>query len=662
MAVGLTSQLFQGVTATNRFGQTNNFCGVRRIAGVEMRRSPPSTSFPSLAYGQDSLVHNSSGRNYMPMLYVPYRYRALRVRSFVLPVALKEIPLVKSASLVLTRSCDTLLANPATALVVPAIGIIVFALWGFLPLVKDIRNRFDHGGNWKKSPTYLISSSYLQPLLLWTGATLICRGLDPVVLPSAASQAVKTRLLTFVRSLSTVLATAYIMTSLIQQVQKFLVDIRSPSDTRAMGLDFTMRAVYTGIWIAAVSLFMELLGFNTQKWITAGGFGTVLLTLAGREIFTNFLSSVMINATRPFVVSEWINAKIDGVEVSGIVEHVGLWSPTIIRGDDREAIYIPNHKFTMSILRNNTRRNHWRIKTYLAISHMDAGKIGIIVADMRKVLAKNHHIEQQKLHRRVFFEKIDPKTQALMIYISCFVKTSHFEEYLNVQEAVMLDLLTIVGHHRARLATQIRTVQKSYGNADIDNIPFGEDTYSPRARGRPLLIDTSARISDDKKPPRPVVAREDQKAKVASVSAVETKSDAPDGSSLNNSEKQEEKKLVPDDAGLKKDHVKTTIPSPTTPWADPVASTTSRTDEGKAQGSEGQGDGSSVATPKKESSRPAFEDNIVLGVALEGSKRTLPIDEGMNPHLSLSEPEQDAGSSPKKKGQSYSLSGQEKAD
>ncbi|KAI4984922.1 hypothetical protein ZWY2020_017552 [Hordeum vulgare] len=110
-------------------------------------------------------------------------------------------------------SCDALLANPATPLVVPAIGIILFALWVFfLPLVKDIRNRFDHGGNWKKSPTYLIYTSYLQPLLLWTGATLICRGLDPVVLPSAASQVVKTRLLTFVRSLSTVLATAYILT------------------------------------------------------------------------------------------------------------------------------------------------------------------------------------------------------------------------------------------------------------------------------------------------------------------------------------------------------------------------------------------------------------------------------------------------------------------
>ncbi|KAL6619527.1 hypothetical protein ACP70R_031809 [Stipagrostis hirtigluma subsp. patula] len=660
MAVGLTSHLFQRVTATDICSQRKKF------RNTEMRSSIPlsSTSFPSVADRQDCWGHCVLESNYRPMLYMPHRYRAKGFRSFALPrVSLHEIPLVKSTSLALTRSCDALLANPAASLVVPAIGIIVFALWGFLPLMRDIRNRFDHGGNWKKSPTYLISTSYLQPLLLWTGATLICRGLDPVVLPSAASQAVKTRLITFVRSLSAVLAVSYILTSLIQQVQKFLVDMRNPNDTRNMGFDFTLKALYTGVWIAAASLFMELLGFNTQKWITAGGFGTVLLTLAGREIFTNFLSSVMINATRPFVVNEWVNAKIDGVDVSGIVEHVGWWSPTIIRGDDREAIYIPNHKFTVSILRNNTQRTHWRIKTYLAISHMDAGKIGLIVADMRKVLAKNPHIEQQRLHRRVFFEKIDPKNQALMIYISCFVKTSHFEEYLNVQEAVMLDLLRIVGHHKARLATQIRTVQKSYGNADFDNVPFGEDMYS-RVRGRPLLIDTSARISDDKSKPRPVSSREDQKVKTNG--SVETKSASPESAGLSNSEKQEQKKSVPEDGRMK--NSKSDSATPAAPSLDSVTST-SKTGKGKShepEATERQGDGSvSVANPKK-GSRPTFEDNIILGVALEGSKRTLPIEEGMNPYVSLSETEQDtveAASSPKEKiGQSPKLSGQEKAD
>ncbi|KAK1317910.1 hypothetical protein QJS10_CPA05g02031 [Acorus calamus] len=125
-----------------------------------------------------------------------------------------------------------------------------------------------------------------------------------------------------------------------------------------MGFQFACRAVYTAVWVAAVSLFMELLGFSTQKWITAGSFGTVLLTRAGREIFMNFLSSVMIHATRPFVVNEWIQKKIDGYEVSGSAEN--------------------------------------------------------IVADMRKVLSKNPQVEQQRLHRRIFRDNVDPENQALM--------------------------------------------------------------------------------------------------------------------------------------------------------------------------------------------------------------------------------------------------------
>jgi hypothetical protein len=52
-----------------------------------------------------------------------------------------------------------------------------------------------------------------------------------------------------------------------------------------MGLEFAGKAVYWSVWIAASALFMELLGFSTQRWVTAGGLGTVLLTLAGREVF-----------------------------------------------------------------------------------------------------------------------------------------------------------------------------------------------------------------------------------------------------------------------------------------------------------------------------------------------------------------------------------------
>jgi len=61
-----------------------------------------------------------------------------------------------------------------------------------------------------------------------------------------------------------------------------------------MGFQFAGKAVYSAVWIAAFSLFMELLGFSTQKWVTAGGLGTVLLTLAGREVWD---LSLLLNIT-----------------------------------------------------------------------------------------------------------------------------------------------------------------------------------------------------------------------------------------------------------------------------------------------------------------------------------------------------------------------------
>ncbi|KAJ8543999.1 hypothetical protein K7X08_025617 [Anisodus acutangulus] len=447
------------------------------------------TSLSSFLSWQDSWsIHHLRGCQVKKHV-LPYKSNLFKCNSFLKPDQAFDIS-VKNAAIILKRSYNSLQGSPHVLKLVPAIGILGFAVLGLAPLLRQSRNVLLHknDNSWGKSGTYHVMTFYLQPLLLWTGAMLVCRALDPMVLPTEASQIVKQRLLNFVKSLSTVLAFAYCLSSVIQQAQRFFMETSDANDTRNMGFQFAGRAVYTAVWVAAVSLFMELLGFSTQKWLTAGGLGTVLLTLAGREIFTNFLSSIMIHATRPFVLNEWIQTKIEGYEVSGTVEHVGWWSPTIIRGEDREAVHIPNHKFTMNVVRNLTQKTHWRIKTHLAISHLDVSKINNIVADMRKVLAKNPQVEQQRLHRRVFLENVNPENQALLILISCFVKTSHFEEYLCVKEAILLDLLRVIRHHRARLATPIRTVQKIYSDADLDNMPYDSAFNRGAASTRPLLL------------------------------------------------------------------------------------------------------------------------------------------------------------------------------
>lgn len=49
----------------------------------------------------------------------------------------------------------------------------------------------------------------------------------------------------------------------------------------------------------------------------------------------------------------------------------------MIRGDDREAVHIPNHKFSVSVVRNLSQKTHWRIKTHLGISHLDVSKMTV---------------------------------------------------------------------------------------------------------------------------------------------------------------------------------------------------------------------------------------------------------------------------------------------
>ncbi|XP_051137468.1 mechanosensitive ion channel protein 2, chloroplastic-like isoform X2 [Andrographis paniculata] len=414
-----------------------------------------------------------------------------RCHCFLQPGPVLDPNYIKNTAQTLARSFNSIQGNPVVIKLASALGIVIFAIWGLGPVVKISRNILlqKNDGNWKRSCAYLVATSYIQPLLLWMGAIIICRTLDPMSLPTEGGQIVKQRLLTFVRSLSTLLAFAYCLLSVIQQLQTHLMVTYGSSDARNMGFQFATKGVYTVVWIAAVSLFMELLGFSTQRWLTAGGLGTVLLTLAGREIFTNFLSSAMIHATRPFIINEWIQTKIEGYEVSGTVESVGWWGPAIIRGEDREAVHIPSHKFTMNVVRNLSQKTHWRIKSYIAINHLDVRKINNIVADMRKVLAKNPQVEHKKLHRRVFFESINPENQALTILISCFVKTSHMEEYLCVKEAILLDLLRVVKHHQARLATPIRTVQKILNDTEVDNVPFSDSMYDQgAASSRPLLL------------------------------------------------------------------------------------------------------------------------------------------------------------------------------
>lgn len=229
-----------------------------------------------------------------------------------------------------------------------------------------------------------------------------------------------------------------------------------------------------------------------------------------------------------------------------------------------------------------------------------------------------------------------------------------------------MDLLRVISHHRARLATPIRTVQKIYGEADLENVPFADTIFTrPRAAAnRPLmLIESSHKISSDDKvkaSTRSAARNEEKDTKVEATAKTDFESDSKAGllplvdskgdkvtllATSTASTKSQSGILVADnidnedqpnenigDARRKKmgvlnseDINRVGAISEKSPATDPE-SASEKTDSSSIPPAK-QDIERSVAS--QSIPRTPLEENIVLGVALDGSKRILPIEEEM---------------------------------
>lgn len=250
-----------------------------------------------------------------------------------------------------------------------------------------------------------------------------------------------------------------------------------------------------------------------------------------------------------------------------------------------------------------------------------------------------------------------------------------------------MDLLRVISHHGARLATPIRTMQKLYSDADSDNVPFADSIYSRGgvAPHRPLLlIEPSYRINgEDKTRSQTKTTKSDAKSdsKVGATQKPDIKADArvaETNSSGTTDESNSEAGSTSDPKTADKVTAKTTSKSvpkmnpkatevvpgsesrvgsasdnlnkekktvegkkPTTPnqgnvtqegkFNNPSVSLSETSVDKTGESNELKQEGDKMPASKAPVSRPAMEENLVLGVALEGSKRTLPIEEDITP-------------------------------
>ena len=161
------------------------------------------------------------------------------------------------------------------------------------------------------------------------------------------------------------------------------------------------------------------------------GFGT-------QKISQNIFAGFMLFFTRPFAEGDWICIKNSTIE--GTVENIG-WYQTRIRTFSRRPLFIPNSIFATTEIENPGRMYNRRIKCLISLRHEDIAILDIITKKVRHLLLTHPDIDQKQVIL-VHFKEWDSSSVNMQVY--CFTKTVGWEEWLDIQQAIFLQIADLI--------------------------------------------------------------------------------------------------------------------------------------------------------------------------------------------------------------------------
>ncbi len=198
------------------------------------------------------------------------------------------------------------------------------------------------------------------------------------------------------------------------------------------------------IVITAILMMMQTLGFSIAGLLAFGGVGGIAIGFAAQSLVANLLGGLTIFASRPFKVGEYII--IPGTDLMGGVEHIG-WRATRLIGFDCKPFYVPNAMFNSEPVINHTRMTARRIMEDIHIRYADIDAVPAIVAEVRAMLGEHPGVK----HDFFAFNFSSCGNFSLKLFLYAFTVTTDYNEYLDVQEDVLLKIAGIIRRHGAEL-------------------------------------------------------------------------------------------------------------------------------------------------------------------------------------------------------------------
>ena len=219
---------------------------------------------------------------------------------------------------------------------------------------------------------------------------------------------------------------------------------RNPVTTTLLGI--IMRLV---IWTMMLLSILANLGVDITAMIASLGVGGIAIALAVQTLLSDMFASMSIGIDKPFEIGDFV---VFG-SIAGTIEHIGL-KTTRIRSLSGEQVVIANAELLSQIVHNYKRMNTRRIVFTFGISyHTPVEKVREISAQVKRIIEGTEKTQFDRAH---FFAFDESRLTFEVVHI---VQTASYNEYMDIQQEINLELMETLRNMEVEFAFPIRRVE-----------------------------------------------------------------------------------------------------------------------------------------------------------------------------------------------------------
>jgi len=228
---------------------------------------------------------------------------------------------------------------------------------------------------------------------------------------------------------------------------------RSRLDPRVQAVSYSVlplgrKVLKLSLFLIAILWVLSAWGYNTSTILAGLGVGGLAIALAAQKTIENLFGGISVIGDRPVLVGDVCRF---GDRV-GTVMHIGLRS-TRIRTPDRTIISVPNGEFSSMALENISGRDKiWFHPTLNLRRDTTSDQLLQVLASFRQILVGHPKVETGKIPVRF----IGAGTYSLDVEVVAYITTSDYDEFLELQQELLLKMLQAVEHAGTALAVPLQ--------------------------------------------------------------------------------------------------------------------------------------------------------------------------------------------------------------